>query len=381
MKPKEKILILFHGEHIAYSPTVIQLYDELSKKYDVAVTAEFPLGFNNQKLQGRNVLYHRYYKVKTRYFYWVLFQVVSLFNKEAIFFRKNKISYKQYFFRFCFIKKVLAKETYKRVISVDTMNALFCSIVKRRTDFLSLELCVDEEYFPLIDTAYINCVLIQSTERYQYLFKERKSRVFYIQNAPNYKEIPVKNNRNGLIYGGSAYDELGFYHCLDYLAKYNDEKMTVQGAIMKKDHDRVVQEYNYLLEENRLFLPKKYLENDEVVKYLSEFEIGFCFYNFEVPVIRDNYFNYASAPSGKMFKYLAAGVPVVASDIIGFKFVNEFECGILLKSLDSEEIRKAIIKIRSNYNFYVENSIKAAKFYSFDKAISPYLDFIEENDE
>jgi|KBSSwiStaDraftv2_1062776.scaffolds.fasta_scaffold27578_4 glycosyltransferase involved in cell wall biosynthesis len=380
MKTKEKILILFHGEHIAYSPTVIQLYDELSKKYDVTITAEFPRGFNNQKLQDRNVIYHRYFKVKTRYFYWVLFKIVSLFNKEALYFRINKINYKQYFFRFCFIKKVLKKNAYKRVISVDTMNVLFCSVMKRKTDFLSLELCVDEEYFSLIDIKYLECVLIQSTERYQYLLKNNKVRTFYVQNAPIYKNIPIKKNRVGLIYGGSAYDELGFYHCLNYLAEYSDEKMTVQGAIMKKDFDKVKLNYHYLLEENRLLINKNYLDNDEVVKFLSDFEIGFCFYNFDVPVIRDNYFNYASAPSGKMFKYLAAGVPVVASDIIGFKFVNEFECGVLLENLDPKEIRKAIIKIRKNYSFYVENSIKAAKFYSFDKAISPYLDFIEAND-
>ena len=47
---REKILILFNGEHIAYSPTVIQLYDELQKKYDVTITAEYPYSFNNQKL-------------------------------------------------------------------------------------------------------------------------------------------------------------------------------------------------------------------------------------------------------------------------------------------------------------------------------------------
>lgn len=374
---REKILILFNGEHIAYSPTVIQLHDELAKKYDVTITAEHPRSFNNQKLENRNVLYHKFYHVKGRYFYWVLFQIASVFNKEARLFKKNKLNYKEYYFKFRFVKNIIQQQRYKTIISVDILNAVFCSILKVKTDFLSLELCADERHLPLIDLDYISCVMIQSAERYQYLFKNREIKTFFIQNAPIYKDV-IKERRNGLIYGGSAYDELGFYHCLEYINAYKGETLTVQGAIMPKDIDRVNTEYKHLLDEKRLIINRKYLENDEVVESLSNYEIGFCFYNFDVPVIRDNYFNYISAPSGKMFKYVAAGVPVVASNILGFKFVNEFKCGILIDELSPHEINKAIGKIRENYKFYVENAIKAAKFYSFDKAIEPYLKLISE---
>ncbi|MGN6491682.1 MAG: glycosyltransferase [Agriterribacter sp.] len=374
---KEKILILFNGEHIAYSPTVIQLHDELQKKYAVTITAEHPHNFNNQKLFNRNVLYHKFYHVKGRYVYWVLFQILSMFSKEARFFKQNGLNYKQYFFKFLFIKRIINQNHYKRIISVDILNAVFCSILKVKTDFLSLELCADEQYLHLIEPKYIDCVLIQSIERYQYLFKDKKVKTFFVQNAPIYRYV-TKNTRNGLVYGGSAYDELGFYHCLDYINTYKDEKLTVQGAIMPKDMARVNAKYKHLLDEKKLIINRKYLENDEVVESLSNYEIGFCFYNFDVPVIRDNYFNYVSAPSGKMFKYIAAGVPVVASNILGFKFVTEWQCGILIDELSPENIRGAIETIRKNYSSYVENAVQAAKFYSFDKAIEPYLKLIAE---
>jgi hypothetical protein len=378
MSKKENILILFHGEHIAYSPTVIQLYDMLAEKYNVTITAQYPVGFNDQKLENRNVVYHRLYHVKTRYFYMLLFPLVALFNKEARYFKKNKINYKQYFFRFLFIKKQLRKTKYRRVISVDIMNLLFCSILKTPTDFLSLELCFDEQLLPLVDTAYMNSVIIQSKERYEYLFKDKKFRTFYVQNAPAFREIQIKEKRNGLIYAGSAYNVLGFYHCLNYVRAYKDEKLTVQGAIMKFDRDKVDQEYSDLLKEGRLIINSKYLENDEMVELISNYEIGFCFYNFDETYISDNYFNYISAPSGKMFKYLAAGVPVVCSNILGFKFVNEFECGILVAGLGEAEIRAAVLKVRENYDFYVKNALIAARHYDFDRAIAPYLDLIEQ---
>lgn len=374
---KERILILFNGEHIAYSPTVIQLYDELQKKYEVTITAEHPRSFNNQKLENRNVLYHRYYHVKGRYFYWLLFQVVSFFSKEARLFKKSGLNYKQYYFKFLFIKKIIKKYQYKTIISVDILNLVFCSLLKVKTDFLSLELCADEQHLHLVNSQYINCVLIQSKERYEYLFKDAIIKTFFVQNAPIYRDV-LKAQRNGLVYGGSAYDELGFYHCLEYIDKYQGEKLTVQGAIMPKDIERVEKEYKHLLDEKRLILNSTYLENDAVVESLSNYEIGFCFYNFNAPVIRDNYFNYVSAPSGKMFKYIAAGVPVVASNIMGFKFVPEFQCGVLIDDLSPKEINNAISKIRQDYDFYVANAIRAAKHFSFEKAIEPYLKFLSE---
>ena len=96
---KERILILFNGEHIAYSPTVIQLYDELQKICcnNYCRTSK---SFNNQKLENRNVLYHKFYHVKGRYFYWILFQILSVFNEEAKFFKRNNLNYKEYFLNF-----------------------------------------------------------------------------------------------------------------------------------------------------------------------------------------------------------------------------------------------------------------------------------------
>jgi glycosyltransferase involved in cell wall biosynthesis len=376
---KENILVLFNGPHLAYSPTTIQLYDELSKKYNVTIIAQDPDNYNGQKLNDRNVLYHRYYHVKSRYFYLMLFKLLVLFNKDAKYFRQNGLDYKDYFFRFSFIKKELTRKAYRRIIAIDIKNLFYCSLLKVKADFLSLELCEHEELLPLVDTSLIGCVIIQSPERYQYLFKNRRFTTFYVQNSPNYKELIIDAGRKGLIYAGGAYNVLGFYHCLNYIKKYADEKLTVQGALLNEDKKKVQAEYAALLAEDRLVINSVYLDNDDVVDYISKFEIGFCFYNFDEPSIQRNYFNYVSAPSGKMFKYLAAGVPVVASDILGFRFVKEFQCGILIDSLAEDEIRKAVSAIRDNYDFYVENAVKAARHYSFDKALLPYLHYVEQS--
>lgn len=376
MDNKENVLILFDASHLAYSPTTLQLHAELIKKYVVTVTALHPDGYTGQEANIENILYHKCYGVKGRYFYLLLFILWLPFSKDARKFRKNKLTYKDYFFKFLFIKKVIKSKKFKRIICVDNSYLFFCSMLKTKVDFLSLELTVNAHLVPLVDRSIINCVIIQSKERYEYLFKDEVLETFYVQNAPVYRKSVLKNTRRALIYGGSTIKILGFYHCLNYLNKYSDEKMVVQGAFFDDDKKRVNKEYQNLLSDNRLTINSEYLENDDVVEYLSNYEIGFCFYYFDDVFMQKHYFNYMSAPSGKMFKYLAAGVPVVCSNISGFQFVKEFECGILIDNLDEETIRNAIQTIRQNYDFYVQNTIRAAEFYDFKKAIQPYLEFI-----
>jgi hypothetical protein len=250
-------------------------------------------------------------------------------------------------------------------------------MLNKKADFLSLELGVSENLLPIINTNLINCIIIQSKERLEYLFKLSHFKVFYIQNAPIYKELVQPGLKKGLLYGGTAWDAFGFYHCLNYIKAFKEEILTVQGAVPKNDENKINTEYKNLLITKRLIINDTYIENKNVVNYFSQFEIGFCFYNFDLEWI--NHFNYKSAPSGKLFKYLAAGVPVVANNIIGFAFVTELKCGVLINDLSEEKIREAIQKIRNNYAVFAANAIFAAKHFSFDKMVQPYLDFVKEH--
>lgn len=376
MDQKDEILILFDGPHLAYSPTVTQLYDALSKDFIVTIIAEKGKKFIDQALTGYNVMYYQPVRRKPTFVYKTWYFLLSLVNKEVKYIRSKKIKFPEYYYRFRFIKKMLQAKTYSRVIAVDIKNLFYCSMLNIPVDFLSLELGLSEQLLPQVKTRLINCIIIQTKERLNYLFKGELFRTFYIQNAPIFKSIDSPAVKKGLLYGGTAWDPFGFYYCLDYLKIYKDEILTVQGAVPPADEKRINREYGELLSEKRLIIPGQYLENEKVVDYFSQFEIGFCFYNFELEWV--NHFNYKSAPSGKLFKYLAAGVPVVAVDIIGFAFVNEYKCGVLIKDLSPEKIREAIVEIRNNYDEYVANAINAAKYFSFDKMVKPYIDFVKE---
>jgi len=109
-------------------------------------------------------------------------------------------------------------------------------------------------------------------------------------------------------------------------------------------------------------------------EYLNSFEIGFCFYDTRYEHI--NNFNYNTAPSGKLFKYYAAGVPVIGSNIAGLQSIDEFQTGIRVKNYTPKEILNACETIQANYQFYYQNCLKAAEHFSFDKMIKPFLEYI-----
>src|SRR6202008_4374164 len=116
----------------------------------------------------------------------------------------------------------------------------------------SLELCLHQHFLKFVDPQYIDSVIIQSQERYEYLFKKAAFRTFYIQNAPAFKEITIKKERKGLIYAGTAQKTFGFYQCLEYLVAYRNEKLFVQGTVSPVDRKKVNSDYAELVEQERL---------------------------------------------------------------------------------------------------------------------------------
>jgi hypothetical protein len=125
--------------------------------------------------------------------------------------------------------------------------------------------------------------------------------------------------------------------------------------------------YRELLDAHRLFIDESYIPQNEVVPFLREFSIGFC--SYDLSLVRKHYYNYLSCPSGKMFNYFAAGVPVLGLDIPGLQNVRVFNAGILLKEMSHETMLEGLHKIYQNYGQLVEGCFKAAAHFDFCKSV------------
>ncbi len=123
-------------------------------------------------------------------------------------------------------------------------------------------------------------------------------------------------------------------------------------------------------------LDEKYLSPSELNTYINKFRIGFVFYDyFKFDTMKT--FNYKSAPSGKLFQYYNAGLPVVSNNVSGLNSIKEYKTGVMTESLDSRSIKDAIDQIELDYENYAIRSKTLSAHFDFGKNIIPFVDYLK----
>lgn len=375
---RKKILIITLNDYIIYQPTILNLYDHLCSNAEVKIISFKPQFATKKKDEKRNIEYLEtnwlltQFYTKTDFILSKLSRAIKIFNPGFTY---------HYLFNNKYLPAILEnklrneKETYDEVIAVDLQVLYLAQQFFGSAHFLSLE--VDNntnEYYKKIDHSKIKSVFVQSQIRYDYMFPGKDFRKYIVQNAPNYQEINFgSNERKNFIWAGAIDRRLAVLECLEFFNQHREYKLVLKGGGDVKTRRIIESQYGHLLSSKVAVIDQTYLNADEFVKFLSTFRIGFCFYDWDL--IKAS-FNYQTAPSGKMFMYMAAGTPVIACKIPGFDFVEEFGAGVLIENYKPETIAAAVKKIEEDYQKYSYACIEAAKHFSFDKNIKPYIEFL-----
>ncbi len=375
---RKKILIITLNDYIIYQPTILNLYDKLSDKADVKIISFRPQFATKKKDEKRNIEYLEtnfwptQVYTKMDFIISKLSKFVKLFNPK---FAYHYLFYNKYLPSILKNELNKEKDKYDEVIAVDLQVLYLAQQYFGAVHFLSLE--VDNntnEYYKKIDHSKIKSVFVQSETRYAYIFPGKDIRRFIVQNAPDYKELDlIRQERRNFIWAGAIDRRLAVLDCLEFFNQYPEFKLVLKGGGDKKTRKIIEAKYDHLLSSERAVIDQSYLDAGEFVKFLSNFRIGFCFYDWNL--IKAS-FNYQTAPSGKMFMYLAAGTPVIACKIPGFDFVERFGCGVLIDNYEPATIANAVKLIEDDYKKYSDACIEAAKYFSFDKSVKPYIEFL-----
>lgn len=369
MKPR--ICFFITDTYIPYSPTVLGLYKLLSESFNIDVIIFDNRNYGIQPINWNNVIYIKPSVKKID----LDFQIYKRFSND----KNDLMSYKDYIL-VRNLKKIFSKNSYSFVIAVD-LYALYIAqkAHKGAVHFVSLELHYHDYLISKINTDKIASVLIQRRDRYEYLFPDCEiENIFYVQNTSFYKEVPINiTNRDPyvLLHAGTSQDIFGIYAILNFIAKSSEYKVYLKGICpVKRD---ILKLYNDEFFTKRIIIDESYEDEENIIEFISKFYLGFCFYDLSYK--EANNFNYLTAPSGKLFKYIMAGVPIVASDIPGLSMVKEYKIGEVISDLSSLSILSAINKINSNYQEYVKNCLSLAQQLSFEKIAANYIKFLEEN--
>ncbi|MEO6405769.1 MAG: hypothetical protein ABIY51_07135 [Ferruginibacter sp.] len=373
---RKKILILFPQQHISYSPTTLGMYDALSKFADITIYCPFPDEFKASNEEKRNFIF---FKLDTSRKKKMAALPKFMYHKFNIIMHKhNPLDHLGIYnyTKFGAIQKAINKlntHAYDEIICVDVLMLALAQHFCKQASFLSLELNEEErKMLQTIPSSFIKNVIIQDQQRYKYLFGDTKHKTFFVQNAPVFKKpFATKKLKDAFIFNGTATPWFGLYHCLNFIKQYPGFSMTFKGVVLPSEKPIIHSGYKKLVSDGNIIFNNNYTTNQDMLEFISQYEIGFCFYDLGYPKM--NTFNYRTAPSGKMFAYFAAGVPVIGNKLDGLKPVEKFDAGILVDDFNPATILNAVNKIKSNYAYYQENCYKAATHYSFDRAIEPFV--------
>lgn len=354
---KKKALIVFPDFWISYAPSILNMMECLKHEYNISViTFDIPhLIHNNYNdncvkfIKIGKLLYKILRKIKFLKIYRIVLTFMEL------------------------IKKKISDGKFDLVIGVDSIGYIPSKLLFKDTIYMSLEIRKDV-FFIISKFLCIKYLIIQSQARKKYLFGSKKITTFYIQNSPIIHQDNIKLNKsnNEIIYFGNIVKEHGVELCIESLLLI-DKKfcLTLKGIIDDNYKECLCEKYKSLFLEKRLVIDETYTAQDDVTNYLAKFYIGFCLYDFTK--INQNDFNYISCPSGKLFNYYAAGVPVIGNDIIGLSSIKDMKTGIVIRELSVHAIANAVVAIDKSFNQFSDNAIRASKDFDFKRSYDKFI--------
>jgi hypothetical protein len=349
------VLIIFPNDWAAYSPTLLNLVRMLSEEVSVRVVA-LRSRFDVSALD------------ETRFVFAPLRpSLIKLLGRLGL----------QRIAALVLIMWRARSENPGVIIGVDSAGGLVAQWLWRKPYFfVSLE--VERGLlFRLIRLRRIAAMAIQTRERLEYLFggTPPEIRTVLVHNAPILTSPaaakPAPPGTARCVFLGSALPEHAIMESIRALRAGGQWSLTVKGMMPPEVHDAVRLEFADLMEAGRLVLDAGYVEQRDIVDYLSRFDIGLCLYNFQ-HIARDD-FNYLSCPSGKLFNYFGAGLPVVGTDMLGLRPVSENDAGVLVKGLAPSTIDAAVQAVMSDYDRFSKGSARAAARYDFRLSAAPFI--------
>ena len=191
----------------------------------------------------------------------------------------------------------------------------------------------------------------------------------FIRDSTNFISDKFGNkNKRIIIYQGSLNIGRGLELMIETMSKLNNYLLVIIG-----DGDVFPQLKKQVtlsgLEKKVIFLGK--ILPKDLPAYTESADLG-------ISLEEDAGLSYRYSLPNKIFDYVQAGIPVLASDLPVFnQLVQEFKIGEILKKRDPENLAFFIEKIYSNKESYKESLIKAADLFNWNVEKKELIAFIK----
>lgn len=194
--------------------------------------------------------------------------------------------------------------------------------------------------FEMSRVRYMDLIFVVADKTYE-RFVNHGVDIVKLENFPifgEFKDIKVnyeiKKDLRKICYTGAVWIERGL-DTMCMAAGLTDCTFVIAGRIDHSEPDKFIAEFG-----NNIIFPG-YLSREGVVKLYEESIAGVCLFK--------PYPNNMIDPPTKIFEYMAAGIPVIASDFESItKVIGRYKCGICINPLDVGKIQKAMQYVIDN---------------------------------
>ena len=324
--------------------------------------------------------------------------MVRLYEKGRLVEEKKVKNYKNifafYFFWYInyltFLMRYFTRKEKVIVISWHPISFFGMTIQKmmRNIEFLFY----DGDFFPPVN---ISLMLFEALKKY---YNQQVKYAFYsgdlinekmngkVLNTPyrktalwgvfprNIKRKLDKNNFT-ILFVGVMKGSQGVEFLLNFLKEHKDYKLKIVGVCigdLYKKYIRIIKEKGI---EDQVYFPNRIFSDKELEEISKTCQVGIALYD-----ITPTNGTYYTDP-GKVKTYASLGLPIIMSDMSAIApYVKRFNCGILVKKNDMQELGKALLDMRKDYTKYLQGLEKFNSYFYYETLYRKTFRILEKHD-
>lgn len=209
-----------------------------------------------------------------------------------------------------------------------------------------------QNFFVKIDKFLIkfaNAIIIVDDARIQQIGINNKI-IISVYNSPDISNLPINNNINlnfskddfVIFFGGILLEDRGIDLVINAVKELNDEKikLILMGYPGNVKFGTKIREMCENV--SNIFLQLEMVPHSQILDYTSKVDTIFILYDPNIP-------NNVYASPNKLFEAMCFSKPVIVSDKSSMtNIVKKEKCGVIVTYGDIDEIKKAIIMLKSN---------------------------------